>query len=79
MVGTQLWEGPWFQSSEHARNAAHGAVITARNGELFCEERQIQGTDKQAFVDFSVRLVTNEGGEVTELIPEGRDIRVTGA
>ncbi|MUW14045.1 PAS domain S-box protein [Halorubrum sp. CBA1125] len=74
VVGLPLWEGPWFQSEPDARRAAREAVDTANDGELYREEITIQGEDGEAVVDFSVRPVTNQDGEVTLLVPEGRDI-----
>lgn len=74
VIGTKLWESAWFQSSDHARTVAQEAVEMAQDGEMFRDEITIQGDDDQAFIDFSVRPVTNADGEVTELIPEGRNI-----
>ncbi|SMO67528.1 PAS domain-containing protein [Halorubrum cibi] len=74
VVGDPLWEGPWFESSPDARESAREGVEAARNGDLYREEIAIHGVDGEAIVDFSVRPVTNEEGEVILLIPEGRDI-----
>lgn len=74
VIESKLWESAWFQSNDHAQTVARNAVETAQDGEMFRDEIQIQGEDDDAFVDFSVRPVTNEDGEVTELIPEGRNI-----
>jgi PAS domain S-box-containing protein len=74
VVGKPLWKTYWFQASEEARSVAKTAVERARNGEMFREEIRVQGADDDAIIDFSVRPVTNEQGEVTSLIPEGRDI-----
>lgn len=73
-VGTPLWEAGWFRSNERARHAAREAVETARNGSLFRDEVRIEGDEREAIVDFSVRPVTDEDGAVTLLVPEGRDI-----
>lgn len=74
VVGIPLWEAKWFQSSQHAQDVAREAVETAQNGELYRDEIKIQGAKEEAFVDFSVRPVTNEDGDVTLLIPEARNI-----
>lgn len=74
VVGMPLWDAKWFQSSQHAQDVAREAVETAQNGELFRDEIKIRGADEDAFVDFSVRPVTNDDGDVTLLIPEGRNI-----
>ncbi|WP_436935713.1 PAS domain S-box protein [Halovenus marina] len=73
VVGQPFWETDWFQSSE-ARETARAGIEQARQGEMFRDEVQVQGADREAVIDFSVRPVTNEQGEVTSLIPEGRDI-----
>jgi len=74
VVGRPLWEGPWFRASEDARRAAREGVETARDGEAFRAEIVARGAERDAVVDFSVRPVTDEDGEVTLLVPEGRDI-----
>jgi len=74
VVGKPLWETYWFQSSDEAQETAKRAVEQARDGEMFRDEVRVQGDDREAIIDFSVRPVTNEQGEVTSLIPEGRDI-----
>ncbi|WP_153952657.1 PAS domain S-box protein [Halosegnis longus] len=74
VVGMPLWEAEWFQSGQQARDVVREAVETARDGELFRDEIKIQGTDGEAFIDFSVRPITNDDGDVTLLIPEGRNI-----
>ncbi|WP_251330303.1 PAS domain S-box protein [Haloplanus pelagicus] len=74
VVGTPLWEAPWFQSRVAARQTAREAVSRARTGELYRDEVRVQGADREAVVDFSVRSVTDERGTVTALVPEGRDI-----
>jgi len=74
VVGKPLWETDWFQSSEDAQETAKKAVEQARGGEMFRDEIRVQGDDREAVIDFLVRPVTDEQGEVTSLIPEGRDI-----
>jgi PAS domain S-box-containing protein len=73
-VGKRLWETPWFQTGETARRAAREAVETARDGEFYRDELPVQGDDRIAVIDFSVKPVFDDRGEVTLLIPEGRDI-----
>jgi len=74
VVGKPMWETFWFQASEQARETARRAVERARNGELYRDEVRVQGDDREAVIDFSMRPVFDEQGEVTLLIPEGRDI-----
>lgn len=74
VVGKHLWETDWVQSNDEARTAVKQAVEQASGGELFRDEIRVQGSDQEAIIDFSVRSVTDERGEVTLLVPEGRDI-----
>jgi len=74
LVGESLWDAYWFQVSEEARRTARQAVETASDGEFFREQVTVQGAEREAVIDFSVRPVTDESGRVELLIPEGRDI-----
>jgi PAS domain S-box-containing protein len=74
VVGKPLWETDWVQVSEETRRTVREGVERARNGELFRDEIRVQGSDREAVIDFSIRPITNEQGEVTLLVPEGRDI-----
>jgi len=74
VVGKPIWEAYWLQSNEEAQETAREAVEKARKGELFRDEIRVQGSDREAVVDFTVRPVTDDSGEVTLLVPEGRDI-----
>lgn len=74
VIGDSLWETDWFQANREARAAARAAVKRARGGESFREEIRMQGADRDAVIDFTVRPITDDAGEVTHLIPEGRDV-----
>ncbi len=74
VVGKSVWDTYWFRSSEEARETTREAVEHAREGELYREEVLVRGSDRDAVIDFTVRPVTDEDGEVTLLVPEGRDI-----
>lgn len=74
VVGETLWDAYWFQIDETARQTAKEAVKQAREGNLFRDEVRVQGADREAIIDFSVRPVRDEDGSVSLLIPEGRDI-----
>jgi len=71
VVGQKLWDAEWFQTDEAGR-AAREAVETARSGALYREEITVHGAEGTETIDFSVRPVTDEHGEVALLIPEGR-------
>jgi PAS domain S-box-containing protein len=74
VVGKPLWETYWAQSNDETRATVRDAVEQARGGEVFRDEVRIQGSDQDAIIDFSVRPITDERGEVALLVPEGRDI-----
>ncbi|WP_436903582.1 PAS domain S-box protein [Halovenus halobia] len=74
VIGVNVWEASWFQHSPAVRDEVKDAVERAADGEFVRKELPISGADREAFIDFSVRPVTNENGEITLLIPEGRDI-----
>jgi PAS domain S-box-containing protein len=74
MIGERLWNTDLVPPRAEARAAVRDAVERARGGESVREELRIRGADREAVVDFSIRPVTDERGEVTLLIPEGREI-----
>jgi PAS domain S-box-containing protein len=74
VVGEPIWETHWFQSNDAARASAREAVERAREGDLYRDEIRVQGADEHAVIDFSVRPVTDDDGDVRLLIPEGRNI-----
>lgn len=74
VVGKPVWDTYWFQFDEAARETALEAVERAGDGELFRGELRIQGADRTAIIDFSVRPITDHQGEIQLLVPEGRDI-----
>ncbi|WP_254861610.1 PAS domain-containing protein [Halovivax gelatinilyticus] len=74
VVGKPVWETYWFQSNQRTRETARTGVETARSGEMFTDVIRVQGSDREAVIDFSIRPITSEDGRVTHLIPEGRDI-----
>jgi len=73
LVGLAIWEADLFHS-ETIKQTVRQAVETASAGEFFREQIPVQGSNREAVIDFSVRPVTDEDGSVELLIPEGRDI-----
>lgn len=74
VLGKKMWEAYWFQHSEETRTRAREAVERAATGEFVRHELPVQGATDEVIIDFSVRPITDEQGNVTLLIPEGRDI-----
>ncbi|MFC7059580.1 PAS domain S-box protein [Halovenus salina] len=74
VIGTKLWNVYWFQVSDEAREVAREAVETAQSGDFYRKQVTVQGETGTEIIDFSVRPVVSEDGEVSLLIPEGRQI-----
>jgi PAS domain S-box-containing protein len=75
VVDTPLWETPWFQYNEETRRIARQSVEQAKAGTMYRDELPIEGADGETIIiDYSLRPVFDEQGEVTLLVPEGRDI-----
>ena len=74
VVGKPFWEAYWWQHDAETRRELREAIDRAGDGEFVRYEVEVRGEDRNATIDFSVRPVTNEDGEVEYLIPEGRDI-----
>ncbi|TYL38011.1 hypothetical protein CV102_14970 [Natronococcus pandeyae] len=74
VIENPFWEAHWWQISERTQSQLKDAINRAADGEFVRYEVEVQGSDRTAVIDFSLRPVTNEEGEVTLLVPEGRDI-----
>lgn len=74
VLGEKMWETEWFQQSEETRKQAHEAVKRAAEGEFIRQDLTVRGADREAIIDFSIRPVTDDRGNVRLLIPEGRDV-----
>ena len=74
IVGRKMWEIELFQYSQEIREQSQSAVERAADGEFVHHELRLQGADREAIIDFSVRPVTDEHGNVIFLVPEGHDI-----
>jgi PAS domain S-box-containing protein len=74
VVGEKVWDAYWFQLSDETRERAREAVRRAADGEFVRDELEVQGADDTTIIDFSVRPIRGDDGEVTLLIPEGREI-----
>ena len=74
VLGQPVWNTYWFQTDADTPQKLRRAVRRAADGEFVRYEETIQGTEGARVIDFSIRPITNEQGEVHLLIPEGRDI-----
>jgi PAS domain S-box-containing protein len=75
VVGVPFWETPWWRLDKEAQNQLKEAVVRAAAGEFVRYEAEIAGAgDMVITIDFSIKPVFDETGQVVLLIPEGRDI-----
>lgn len=74
VVGKKVWDAYWFSHSAELQEQIKAAVKQAASGEFVREEIPVRGFEQMVIIDFSIRPITDESGEVTLLIPEGRDI-----
>jgi|GEM_PF-3969269 len=74
IVGIPCWETPW-NHSEASRNRLKEAIANAAAGHFVRYEGSIKGPNgKLTPIDFSVKPLTDDSGQVVLLILEGRDI-----
>jgi PAS domain S-box-containing protein len=74
VVGRPFWEAPWWAGDEERVGDLRRAVGRAAAGEFVRYDVQVDGVDGPAVIDFSLKPVRGEGGEVELLIPEGRNV-----
>ena len=75
VIGKPFWETPWWVHSPELQARLREATLAARAGNTVRFEATHGRPDgRLAHVDFSLKPLANERGEVTMLIPEGRDI-----
>lgn len=75
VIGKPFWDSPWWAYSAELREKVHGAVARAAAGELVRFEANYLARGENFYnIDFSLKPVINDQGEVILLIPEGRDI-----
>ena len=75
VIGKLIWETYWFSISKDAQNRVQKAVKQAVEGEFIRYDIDVYGANHAIVtVDFSIRPVRDESGQVVLLIPEGRDI-----
>ncbi len=75
VLGKPLWDTPWWSHAEPLRRQLREAVARAAAGELVRLEVTHPRPDGTLHaVDFSLKPVRDESGEVTLLISEGRDV-----
>jgi len=74
-AGKLFWKTPWWTHSQEMQDQLRAAVASAAKGNLVRFEATHPAFDGSLhFVDFSLKPVKDEGGNVVFLVPEGRDI-----
>jgi PAS domain S-box-containing protein len=75
VIGQPLWETPWWSLSQETRIKVRQAVAQAARGEFVRFEVEVVGAkDEILTIDFSLKPIHDEAGNIVLLIPEGRDI-----
>jgi PAS domain S-box-containing protein len=75
IAGRPFWETPWWRISRQTQETLRAAIAKAAAGEFIRYEVDVVGAgDRVVTIDFSIKPVKDESGEVVLLIPEGRDI-----
>lgn len=75
VVGRPFWETTWWSGSADGRERIQAAIREAATGRTVRYETVNYGRDGRAItVEFSLRPVRGADGEISYLVPEGRDI-----
>ncbi|MEG4623686.1 PAS domain S-box protein [Microcoleus sp. w1-18aA5] len=69
-----FWLLPWWGDSEEVQEQLQEAISRSAQGEFVRYEVEVQGVNRTAIVDFSLKPVADETGKIVLLLPEGRDI-----
>jgi PAS domain S-box-containing protein len=76
VVGKPFWETHWWQGLPEAQLQLRQAIARAAKGEFVRYEVEVLGINQTIFpIDFSLRPIFDESGQIVLLIPEGRDLR----
>jgi PAS domain S-box-containing protein len=75
--GTPFWTARWWEVSEESREQLRDAIRRAAAGEFVRYEVDVYGEQAglaTITIDFSIRPIRGESGEIEYLLPEGRNI-----
>lgn len=73
VIGKPLWDASWWRGEMPTR--IREAIQIAATGRLFRGEMEMSGASGQTVaIDFSLKPVPDEHGNIILLIPEGRDV-----
>lgn len=75
VLNRPLWDSYWWQVSPDTQSKLKNAIKEAAKDVFINFEAEVQGKNKQkAILEFSLKPVKNNKGDVIFLIPEGREI-----
>jgi len=75
IIGQYFWQTPWWDHTPELAAQLKASIFEAAKGETIrFEAVHIDISGNERFVDFSIKPVKDEAGNVQFLIPEGRDI-----
>jgi PAS domain S-box-containing protein len=75
VIGRPFWDTYWWRYSTKVRDRLKAAVLEASQGKSVGYEENVLGADNTIrTIEFSLKPVKNQQGEVVFIIPEGRDI-----
>ncbi|HEY9853702.1 MAG TPA: PAS domain S-box protein [Leptolyngbyaceae cyanobacterium] len=75
IIGLPFWETPWWSLSQESRKQLKQAIKKAASGKLVRYEVDVVGAkDRVITIDFSIKPIYDQSGNLILLIPEGRDI-----
>jgi len=75
VIGKFFWDTPWWRHSAAEQTRLRDAIQRAARGQFVRYETTHPGPDGiMRAIDFSLKPVRDENGQVVMLIPEGRDI-----
>lgn len=75
VIGQYFWEVGWWEKTTRGNLRVRKAVLAAASGTFIRSEETVQGADgSRLVIDFSLKPLYNESGDLMYLIAEGRDI-----
>ncbi|MFN7715312.1 MAG: PAS domain S-box protein [Pseudanabaenaceae cyanobacterium] len=75
VINKPFWDAHWWSDQPTSQEKLRDAVHRATQGEFMRYEVEVRGAGtSRAIIDFSLRPIRNDDGEIIFLVPEGRDI-----
>jgi len=73
VLGVAFWEAPWFAATPDAPGLVEGAFRSATRGDIAKADLQLLLPTGLRHIDFALRPVSDEQGNVTAVLAEGID------